>query len=318
MSHPGDHAPPVNGEERTEEFRPLIFGEALFDHFPDGSKVLGGAPFNVAWHLQGFKASPLVVTAVGDDPDGAEILRRMAGWGMDTSGVQVHPVRPTGRVTAHLERGEPHYEIEARQAYDAVSVEALPPPDALEATHLLYHGSLGVREETSASSLAHLRRTLGVPTLLDVNLRDPWWTRATLDRYLGGTTWVKVNRLEAGLLSGLPVQDTEQLSKAATTLRQKHGIGTLVVTRGEEGAVAVAAQGIHWMSAPAVSDFVDPVGAGDAFSAVLALGIHGGWELETMLRRAVEFAAELCRIRGATSEDRELYARHLRRWTDAA
>ncbi|MGD8361679.1 MAG: carbohydrate kinase family protein, partial [Gemmatimonadota bacterium] len=175
-----------------------------------------------------------------------------------------------------------------------------------------------VREETSASSLAHLRRTLGVPTLMDVNLRDPWWTRATLDRYLGGTTWVKVNRVEAGLLSGLPVQDTEQLSKAATALREKHGIGTLVVTRGEEGAVAVAAQGIHWTSAPAVSDFVDPVGAGDAFSAVLALGIHGGWELETMLRRAVQFAAELCRIRGATSEDQELYARHLRRWTDAA
>ena len=51
-------------------YRPLIFGEVLFDRFPDGSIVLGGAPFNIAWHLQAFKQSPLFISRVGDDPLG--------------------------------------------------------------------------------------------------------------------------------------------------------------------------------------------------------------------------------------------------------
>jgi fructokinase len=241
----------------------------------------------------------------------------MGRWGMDTSGVQVHTLHPTGRVTAHVEDGEPSYEIEAHQAYDAVSPEGLPPPTELAATQLLYHGSLGVREETSALSLSFLRETLDVPTLLDVNLRDPWWSRDTLTRYLEGTEWVKVNREEAGLLTGLPVQDAEALSRAAAKLQEEHRIETLVVTLGADGAMAVSGRKVCWRVAPAVSDLVDPVGAGDAFSAVMALGIQGGWRLETVLLRATEFAADVCRIRGATTEDPELYSRHLRRWADA-
>ena len=79
---------------------PLVFGEVLFDHFPDGSRVLGGAPFNVAWHLQGFGLDPLVVTAVGADRTGREAVETMAAWGMSTEGVQVDRTHPTGRVTA--------------------------------------------------------------------------------------------------------------------------------------------------------------------------------------------------------------------------
>lgn len=312
--HP--HAPPFRPYRGI--FRPLIFGEALFDHFPDGTKVLGGAPFNVAWHLKGFKADPLTVTAVGKDSDGAEILRRMGRWGMDTSGVQVHPFRPTGQVTAHLVEGEPHYDIEARQAYDAVSVEGLPSPPALAGVHLLYHGSLGVREATSRHSLELLRKSLRVPVLMDVNLRDPWWTHDEIFALLEGTDWVKLNRQEAGILSQRPVEDEEDLARAAEDLRARCTIGTLVVTLGSEGALAMAKDGqVHRAQAPAVENTVDPVGAGDAFSSVLALGIRENWPLGATLRRAVSFAAELLKVQGATVEDRRLYARHLRRWTDA-
>ena len=67
--------------------RPIIFGEVLFDCFPDGSRVLGGAPFNVAWHLQAFGAEPLFVSRVGNDPMGRKIRDAMLQWGMDTSGL---------------------------------------------------------------------------------------------------------------------------------------------------------------------------------------------------------------------------------------
>ena len=319
MPQASEHRNPADMEGDVDKaFCPLIFGEALFDHFPDGGKVLGGAPFNVAWHLQGFKARPLLVTAVGKDPEGDDILRRMDRWGMDTSCVQVHPTRPTGRVTAYIRGDEARYEIEARQAYDAITVEKLPPLPALDGTQLLSYGSLGLREETSAATLDFLKEGLDVPVLMDVNLRDPWWTPNGVARHLEGADWVKVNREEAGNLARLPVGEPGQLSAAAKTLRDRHRIGTLVVTMGREGAMALGTEGEHWQAAPHLPEIVDPVGAGDAFNAVLALGIHLRWPLDTTLGRAVEFAGELCQVQGATSEDPELYSKHLRRWADAA
>ena len=73
-----------------------VFGEVLFDHFPDGSKVLGGAPFNVAWHLQAFGLSPRFISRVGDDEDGEQIKSAMQAWGMSLSGLQTDRKLPTG------------------------------------------------------------------------------------------------------------------------------------------------------------------------------------------------------------------------------
>ena len=68
--------------------RACIFGEVLFDHFPDGRRVLGGAPFNVAWHLQAFGEAPFLVSRVGDDEEGDEVRSAMRAWGMDPAGLQ--------------------------------------------------------------------------------------------------------------------------------------------------------------------------------------------------------------------------------------
>ena len=65
-----------------------VFGEVLFDHFPDGRRVLGGAPFNVAWHLQAFGKRPHLISRVGDDAEGQEIRTAMRDWGMSEAGLQ--------------------------------------------------------------------------------------------------------------------------------------------------------------------------------------------------------------------------------------
>ncbi len=312
-------APAAGAREQASGFRPLIFGEALFDHFPDGSRILGGAPFNVAWHLRGFKADPLLVTAVGRDPEGEEILHRMASWEMDTAGVQLHPSRPTGRVTAHLDQGEPRYEIEAEQAYDGIRPEALPDRGPLGGCGLLYHGTLALRDPLSAGSLAALSPHISGPTLIDVNLRSPWWDARTVLRHLQGTEWVKVNREEVGLLARRSVVSEAELETASLTLREESGIRNLVVTLGEAGSVAFSPAGAVGAAAHPVADTEgDPVGAGDAFSAVLALGIHRSWELGLLLERASAFAAEICRIRGATAADARLYQRHMEEWNHAS
>jgi len=236
---------------------------------------------------------------------------------MDTGGVQLHPLRPTGQVTARLVGGEPEYEIEARQAYDAISVEHLPSLSELRRAELIYHGSLCIREETSLGALTFLRKTLESPVLIDVNLRAPWWNREEITQRLRGADWVKMNREEAGLLTQLPVTTDKLLSAALANIRERLGIGTVVVTLGEAGSVAVGPGGVHRAAALPLDAIVDPVGAGDAFSAVLAIGVHGQWPIETTLQRANDFAGELCKVRGATSEDPEMYSRHLRRWTNA-
>ena len=82
----------------SEAKRPVIFGEVLFDRFPDGSAVLGGAPFNVAWNLQAFGQAPLLISRVGQDALGEQIRETMTDWSMDTSCLQSDMSHPTGIV----------------------------------------------------------------------------------------------------------------------------------------------------------------------------------------------------------------------------
>jgi len=304
----------IGEDSSNASFRPLIFGEVLFDHFPDGARVPGGAPFNVAWHLQGFKAHPLLISGVGADAAGDELLDRMARWGMDPRGVQLHHQHPTGRVVAEFEDGTPSFRIEANQAYDSVETGRLPPPPQLSETQLFYHGTLAIREETSRMTVGYLRDTVQCPVLVDVNLRPPWWNRALVDWALTGVDCVKLSREEAALLIEAPVASRTEQSEAVYRLRDRYQAKLVVMTLGAAGVIAVADGGIVRQKAPPIRDVQDTVGAGDAFSAVLALGINLDWPLSVTLRRATEFAGEVCRHRGATQSDCSLYDLQRARW----
>jgi fructokinase len=310
---------PVLGRSPPYSFRPLVFGETLFDHFPDGTRALGGAPFNVAWHLRGFKAAPVLVTRIGEDPEGREIQARMGEWGMDARGVQLHRDRPTGKVTVSLDGGDARFRIEPGQAYDDIEVRHLPPPEMLAATALLYHGTLAMREGGSREALAHLRDMVEAPVLVDVNLREPWWTPESVAWALEGAQWAKMNGHEAAMLAGMPTLGDAApadgaVVDAAETIRSRHGIRHLIVTMGSRGALGLHPGGLVRQEGEEVDGLVDTVGAGDAFSGVVAVGIHCSWPMDTILRRAAAFAADICRIRGATSRDPELYAKHRRSW----
>ena len=119
--------------------RPLSVGEVLFDVMPDGTRVLGGAPFNVAWHLHAFGLRPLMITRVGTDDSGDEVLAAMKSLGMDTSGVQRDGAHPTGRVQVELSEGEPTYHILADQAYDHIDRHQAMQASTGETFCLLYH-----------------------------------------------------------------------------------------------------------------------------------------------------------------------------------
>jgi len=287
---------------------PVIFGEVLFDHFPDGSVVLGGAPFNVAWHLQAFRQTPLFVSRIGDDALGRTIRTAMLEWGMQTQGLQMDSAHPTGTVEVRIERGEPSYDIVAERAYDYIDRSMLPP---VEKATVLYHGSLGVRNSASADALAALKEQQSAPVFLDVNLRPPWWQSDSVLALLRGADWVKLNEDElVRLIPG--EQDTE---RRVAALFETSGVDRLFLTRGSRGALAYTRSGERAEIVPqGAVEVVDTVGAGDAFASVLLLGLTQAWPLEQILSRAQCFASAVVGQRGATVQDPGFYQGFIEDW----
>lgn len=285
----------------------IVFGEVLFDCFADGREVLGGAPFNVAWHLTGFGARPLVISRVGNDERGRRILDTMADWGMRRDGIQVDPDRPTGVVTATVEDGQPSFDIPPDQAYDFIQIDE-GPASAVAGPGILYHGSLVLRTEAPRASLERLKSQGDRSVFIDVNLRDPWWNHDGIEAALGGARWVKLSDGELTTLSGDGCDSAESCVEAGRAFARRHSIPALIVTRGAEGAVWLETDHRPARAEPRpVENLVDTVGAGDAFAAVSILGAVRGWPSPQILERAVEFAAVVCGFQGATVFDRDLY-----------
>lgn len=289
--------------------RPVIFGEVLFDHFPDDSQILGGAPFNVAWHLQAFGVEPLFISRVGDDELGRRVRYSMRDWGMDVSGLQVDSSNPTGTVEIEIENGEPSYEIVIDQAYDFIDES-----EVAEVTDgaLLYEGSLIMRNLLSREALNAVRTRLDLPVFVDVNLRDPWWDRYTVSLQLEAARWVKLNSLELHELSPIDGEQEDQMK----ALQEACGLSLLIVTLGEEGALARTTDGTIYRVEPQTNtSVVDVVGAGDAFSSVILFGLLSGWDMEISLKRATTFASAVVGIRGATPTHKKFYKPYIEDWS---
>jgi len=293
----------------------LIFGEVLFDCFEDGSTVLGGAPFNVAWHLQAFGCSPLFVSRVGIDELGEKIHQSMRDWGMDTGGLQRDPLRPTGTVQVSLIDGEPHYEIVADRAWDFIDARAVPDVDP----GLIYHGSLALRSPRSAGALQTLKDDSAAAVFMDINLRPPWWEKVQLEKLVADAAWVKLNEHELralvhadDVIDGVAVDD---MRMHAANLVDRYNLQLAIVTMGAAGAFAMDGNGAVFSIAPAeLNPVIDTVGAGDAFASVCILGLVRGWEVDTILPRAQAFASAIVGHRGATTSDRAFYEPLLRQW----
>jgi fructokinase len=286
--------------------RPLLFGEVLHDCFPDGSRVLGGAPFNVAWHLRALGLDPYLVSRVGDDEAGREVLVAMRERTLDRAGIQIDHARPTGRVAVRIDAGEPRFDILPDQPWDRIAALADPPPGV----GLVYHGTLALRHPVSRAALSHLRESIAAPVFVDVNLRDPWWDAELVADTLDGARWCKLNDAELARLAG-PGEPT----RAAARLIARHGLERVFVTLGAAGAVAVDAAGATLAVVPPVGvAVVDTVGAGDAFAAAVIAGLLGSWGIEATLHRAERLASGVCGLRGAVASNQVFYQQLCARW----
>ncbi len=229
----------------------------------------------------------------------------MSSWGLDLSGLQTVPERPTGTVSVSLENNQPSYEIVSNQAYDFVA-----PIDAAELSErftMLYHGSLIYRSEQSRRTLADLAAASGLPRFVDVNVRQPHFDTAWLPELLGGASWVKLNDDELSFLSGITITDEPTVEAAVNRLRDSFGAATYFVTCGARGAYAVVDNRTCFAPAPKPESFSDSVGAGDAFAAATIGGILMNRPPDQALAVAAKFASRICGIAGGTSGDHRVY-----------
>jgi len=281
--------------------RPVIFGEVLFDCFPDGQIVLGGAPFNVAWHLQGFSCAPLMISSTGNDNYGNLVRTTMREKGMDISGIQISDDYPTGQVVVKLQDGQPGYDIVTEQAYDHINAQAALNALPEQLPSLVYHGSLALRTKSSKEALDALLQKTNAPVFLDLNLREPWWEMSLLEHILQRATWVKLNDEELCEVTRQTLSDGPELQVYAKELFADCQLERLIVTRGAQGAFVLSKDGIVEGQPVPVKNIVDTVGAGDAFSAVTIAGILQGWSITETLNKALKFAAKICQQQGATA-----------------
>lgn len=264
--------------------RIVCFGEILWDSLPDGL-FPGGAPFNVAFHLHQLGASPALVSAVGRDWPGDELIRRLKTTGIATSAI-ARTERPTGHVQARQHPdGEIAYTITRDVAWDRIA----PPPRAAApaSVRAIVFGSLAQRTAANRDTLAALLAAHpGAWRVFDVNLRPPHTPARRVLALARNADLLKVNEAELRFLTGSPTGTIEQ---RARQLAASTGAKRVCVTLGAKGAALLVAG--RWLKEAAHPvRIVSPIGAGDAFLAAL---LHGLLQPDTSAPAAL---ARACRL----------------------
>lgn len=282
--------------------RPVVVGagEALWDVFPDGDHF-GGAPANVALHAAALGAEAWLVSAVGRDARGDAALARLDAAGVERSTVAQLADHPTGVVRVSLDSaGHPLYEIAAGSAWDYVPWSAAVQLAAERADAIAF-GSLAQR---GPASRATIRRAVAATRdsswrLFDVNLRQAYYDAGVLRTSLQLANAVKLNDEELPVVTQLCGVRAAAPVDQLRALCDRFGLKLAALTRGACGALLVTPDDVCESAAPPTV-VADTVGAGDAFTAALLIGVLAGRSLGEVSRRANAVASYVCSQPGAT------------------
>ena len=292
----------------------MILGEVLGDVFPEQT-IIGGAPYNVARHCHALGLQVQLLSAVGEDALGARILREMQDWGLSTQGVQTIAGLPTGQVMVHFEPGGHRFEILDAQAYDALSLSAMRPVLQRSQADLAYIGSLVMRHAPMQQLIASWLQQLDCPVFCDINLRAPWYGRTSVLMALQAADVLKINHEELPIVCNLAgLAGSEDMEVAARQLVDAFKLSEVFVTCGAAGSFWLNNAGLvlHAPVAGLRRPFVDSVGAGDAYSAIVIRGLLAGAARSEMLAQAADFSAAICSERGAVPADKAFYRDFIR------
>ena len=277
-------------------------GEALWDVLPEGKKI-GGAPANFAYHVSQFGFDSRVVSAVGRDADGQEILDVFAQKKLTCEIEQVD--YPTGTVQVTLDAvGVPCYEIKEGVAWDNI-----PFTDDLKrlalSTRAVCFGSLAQRNEVSRTSINRFLDTMpdgeGQLKIFDINLRQGFFTKDIIRYSCQRCNVLKINDEELVAISRLFGYPGIDLQDKCWILLAKYNLKMLILTCGTNGSYVFTPGVVSFQETPKVP-VADTVGAGDSFTATFTAALLKGKSVPEAHKLAVEVSAYVCTQSGAMPE----------------
>jgi fructokinase len=289
------------GKEERVKFTLVSIGEVLWDLLP-GGRQLGGAPANFAYHACALGAEARLISRVGSDDLGREALGRLQALQVPTDCIEMDPKLPTGTVDVQVAAdGQPQFTIRENVAWDALSGKS-ESQLAVAAADAVCFGTLAQRSEPARSTIRSLVAAAPAKALriLDVNLRQHYFSKPLIEESLALANVLKMNDAELPRLAGmfqLPGDERAQIAELA----RRFDLRVVAYTRGGRGSLLFS-EG-RWSDHPGTpTKIVDTVGAGDSFTAAMTLGLLAGWSLDEVNRRASEVAAYVCSQPGGTPE----------------
>lgn len=274
-------------------------GEALWDVLPEGKKI-GGAPANFAYHVGQFGLDSCVVSAVGDDALGNEILENFNSKGLKRL-IEKVPY-PTGTVQVEIDpAGIPQYDIKENVAWD--NIPFTPELEKLaKRTRAVCFGSLAQRNVVSRDTIARfldaMPKDVDSLVVFDVNLRQGFYTKEILCESMQRCDILKINDEELVTVSRLFGYPGIDLQDKCWILLGKYNLKMLILTCGVNGSYVFTPGSVSFLPTPQV-EVADTVGAGDSFTAAFIASILKGLPVTEAHRRAVDTSAFVCTQKGA-------------------
>ena len=293
---------PIEGEE-FQKMKPLIvgIGELLWDMLPEG-KEMGGAPANFAYHACSLGGEGAVVSSIGADDYGRQILDRLGALSLSREYISIDRTHPTGTVEVTVDaRGKPSYIIRENVAWDFIPNTPQLMELAKKADAVCF-GTLAQRSAVSRATIqAFLKRTpQKALRIFDINLRQSFYSKELIESSLDLANVLKLNDEELAVIASLLSLSGDE-STLLAEIAGKHRLYMVALTRGDKGSILYSDGQISIHPGYKV-EVVDTVGAGDAFTASLALSVLSGQDLDAINDHANRVAAFVCSKHGATPQ----------------
>ncbi len=271
-------------------------GEVLLDLCPTGAR-LGGAPACAAWYCVELGACSTLLSAVGQDEHGSHIQKELRTRHLSLEHVSVLPDFPTGEARVHYdENGKASYRFLEDVAWDHLrwgpAVASL-----AQGTDGVIYGTLAQRSEESRKTIYEFldRTSPDTLRLFDLHLRYPYYSSEVLEQSFSRATVAKFSRSEFPVVSrwmGMEGAGAEQVTRAL--LGRYPSLRLVAFTRGEEGSLLVEREKIYECGGFYADQFVNTSGSGEAFSAVLCVGLLNGADLQAVNEEANRAACCVC------------------------
>lgn len=280
----------------SNKLKGVCFGEILFDVFLEHKKI-GGAPLNVASRIKSLGGDISIISAVGSNSNGRELIEYIKNLGINIKTVEVKNDYPTGLVNVILnEKGNASYDIHYPSAWDKIEPSVTNTSIVEEADFLVY-GSLASRDAVSRNTLKQLLEVAKFK-IFDVNLRVPHYTQKTLTDLLNAANFIKFNDDELFEIAGYLKSTHKSLEQNIKFIAKETNTEAVCVTLGSHGAVLFWENKFYYNCGFKVK-VIDTVGSGDSFLASLIVKLLDEKDPQYALNYACAVGAIVAQYEGA-------------------